>query len=422
MRSRHVIFPTVTVLLALLMLVPAAVTMGQTFDPLELTGSLHGAHYKILVPENWNGTLLVYAHGYSSIPVENPDAAFLGEPTENLLLAQGYALAGSGFRGAGWTVEEGIKDTKRLTEFFKSNVGHPKRVILYGNSMGSVVVLKSAEKYLGLYDGTISMCSLGAGTTGNWDLKLDLALAYDVTFGWPESWGAVGDVRDDINFDTEVFPKVIGEFSNPSNYGYFEFIRLVNGLPMGGFYAPAGSLGPGMIVNAFLFTSGRAELEARAGGPVAQNVDHVYRLDGDEWSYLESLGVNVDGLLAAMNVQTNIEARRSARSYLERYADYRGHLHGPVLMLHNIQDPLAPVELTSAYVKTLAAVGKADLLVRAYTDRVGHCNFTPGQVGATVLAMEAWLETGTPPGAAFFPEALEFVDGYEPGPWPQPPQ
>ena len=91
-------------------------------------------------------------------------------------------------------------------------------------------------------------------------------------------------------------------------------------------------------------------------------------------------------------------------------------------MLHNIQDPLAPVELTSAYVETLAAVGKADLLVRAYTDRVGHCNFTPGQVGATVLAMEAWLETGTPPGAAFFPEALEFVDGYEPGPWPQPPQ
>jgi pimeloyl-ACP methyl ester carboxylesterase len=288
--------------------------------------------------------------------------------------------------------------------------------------MGSVVALKSTEKHVGLYDGTISMCSLGAGTTGNWDLKLDLALAYDVAFGWPDAWGTVGNVRDDINFDAEVFPKFIGEFTNPANRGRFEFIRLVNGLPEGGFYAPAGSLGPGAIVNAYLFTAGRAELEARAGGAVAQNLDHVYRLDDDERVYLQSLGVDVDDLLAAMNARTDIEARRSARSYLERYADYRGHIHGPVLLIHNIEDPLAPVELTSAYLETVAATGKADHLVRVFTDRVGHCNFTPEQVRATILAMDAWLDSGTPPGDAFFPTDLEFVHGYEPGPWPQPPQ
>ena len=32
--------------------------------PVNLEGSLNGANYTIRVPVNWNGTLLVYAHGY----------------------------------------------------------------------------------------------------------------------------------------------------------------------------------------------------------------------------------------------------------------------------------------------------------------------------------------------------------------------
>lgn len=32
--------------------------------PLDLSGELHGAPYRIRVPAVWNGTLLVFAHGY----------------------------------------------------------------------------------------------------------------------------------------------------------------------------------------------------------------------------------------------------------------------------------------------------------------------------------------------------------------------
>ena len=32
--------------------------------PVELSGELKGAPFRIAVPENWNGTLFVYAHGY----------------------------------------------------------------------------------------------------------------------------------------------------------------------------------------------------------------------------------------------------------------------------------------------------------------------------------------------------------------------
>ena len=411
----------VVVLTALVIQAPFSFVAAST-GPLDLEGELKGAPYVIRVPEDWNGTLLVYAHGYSGVPVEAPDAAFGGDPVETLLLGEGYALAASGFQGSGWTVEDGIKDTQRLVTFFRQQVAAPDRVILYGNSMGSVVVLKSMEKYPAYYDGAVSLCSSGAGSTGNWDMKLVQAVAYDAAFGWPAEWGDVGDVKDDINFDTEVFPKFIAEFSDPDNFGLLEFVRLVSDLPSGGYYAPAGFLGPAAIINTYLFTAGRAELEIKAGGPVAQNVDHVYSLSAEETTYLQDLGVDVDGMLSAMNAQANISADPSARAYLERYADFRGQIHDPVLMVHSIEDPMLPVEHTSAYLATVTEKGNEDLLVRAYTDRVGHCNFTGEQLLASMTALEGWLDTGTPPSDADFPEALEFVHGFEPGPWPQPPQ
>lgn len=416
----HVVW--VGVLLAALVIQAPFSFVAASIGPLDLEGELKGVPYVIRVPEDWNGTLLVYAHGYSGDPILTPDAAFGGDPVEALLLGEGYALAASGFEGAGWTVKSGLKDTQRLVTFFRQQVAAPGRVILYGNSMGTVVVLESMEKYPAYYDGAVSLCSSGAGSTGNWDMKLVQALAYDAAFGWPAEWGEVGDVKDDINYNTEVFPKFIAEFSDPANFGRLEFVRLVSDLPLGGYYAPAGFLGPAAIVNTYLFTAGRAELEIKAGGPVVQNVDHVYSLSAEETAYLQDLGVDVEDLLATMNTQTNITAYPPARAYLKRYADFRGQIHGPVVMVHSIEDPMLPVEHTSAYLATVTEKGNDDLLVRVYTDRIGHCNFTGEQLLASIVALEGWLDTGIAPGDADFPEALEFVHGFEPGSWPQPPQ
>ena len=176
-------------------------SMGLADDGIELTtelrGDIEGAPFVIRVPENWNGTLLVYAHGYGGDPVIEPDAAppSLEGSTESLLLSTGYALAASGFRSAGWNVEEGIKDTQRLVLYFKENIAHPDRVILYGISMGTAVVLKSMERYQGLYDGAVPICSVAMGASRNADFKLDFTVSYAAAFGWDESWGDIGDLR-----------------------------------------------------------------------------------------------------------------------------------------------------------------------------------------------------------------------------------
>jgi pimeloyl-ACP methyl ester carboxylesterase len=409
---------------------PIAMARNTPELPLELEGELHGAAYRIVVPENWNGTLLLYARGYSPNPVTSPDVAILGAPTEALLLEHGYALAASGFRNAGWNVEEGIWDTQQLLIFFRRNVAYPERVLIYGGSMGGAVVLNSMEMFHGLYDGAVPICAAPDGTL-NADLKLDFTVAYAAAFGWASSWGDIGDLPDGEE-GFQVYQQVMANFwgnfaqlSDPAVFARFEFMRLVNDMPLGAFYQPQGAqFGPGVALNMMLGYYIRYELEARAGGPAAQNANHVYSLSDADRARLMGLGMTdaeMDDLLATMNGMANIEARRSARQYLKRF-DPSGRIISPVLMLHNIEDPLAIVQSTQVYYEKVASQGREDLLMRAYTDRPGHCNVTPVQVLAMFEAMESWLDTGTTPGAEAFPTDLGFVLDFEPEPWPQPPQ
>jgi hypothetical protein len=74
------------------------------------------------------------------------------------------------------------------------------------------------EQFNGIYDGALCLCSAGAGAHSLWDSGVPLYLAYDVVFGIPPSWGTVGEVRDDIDFDTEVLAKLAPELSNIANF------------------------------------------------------------------------------------------------------------------------------------------------------------------------------------------------------------
>jgi hypothetical protein len=294
-----------------------------------------------------------------------------------------------------------------------------------------MVALDSIERFHGIYDAAVPMCSVAMGATRNADLKLDYTVAYAAAFGWDPSWGDIDDLKPG-NEGLVIYQRVMGDFygnfgqlANPAHFARFEFMRLVNDMPWGAFYQPQGAqFAPGAVLNMMLGYYARYELEERAGGPTAQNADHVYSLSDSDRARLLSLGMTVDemdGFLASMNAMANVEARRPARNYLERYADFSGLIQAPVLMLHNIEDPLALVQGTTAYYDTVAARGREDLLKRVYTDRPGHCNYTPEQVLAMFQAMEGWLDTGEAPSADDFPSELEFVLDYDPEPWPQPP-
>jgi pimeloyl-ACP methyl ester carboxylesterase len=406
---------------ALLALFPP-LALAQVSLPFEEAGVLDNAPYRIKVPVNWNGTLLVYARGTTRTtnPVGlTPLVAIPGTPPaiseqlaaqlENAVLSAGYALAASALpEGVGvWSVREGIHHTKTLTNYFKDRVAKPEKTILWSRSQGTVVGLDAAEKYPGIYDGSIAGCAVGAGSPRTWDISLDVLLAWKTAFGFPASWGNPGDIRDNINFISDVAPVIFANLFNPANIGRFEFFRRVLGVPREGFYPVQGAPPDASWLVSLMFfsTEVRGEVETKANGRVAQNLDHVYTLTADDKTFLASLGVNFDELLAVMNSDASkFEADIHARNYNKRYAEYSGRIRIPVLTLHTTMDGLVFTSHESAYRETVEDARSSDMLVQVFAQSVGHCTFTPAQWLEAVQAMTSWLETGQRPGPEFFPD------------------
>ncbi len=405
---------------------------AQRLFPKNLSGSIDGAPFRISVPSNWNGTLLVYAHGYRDKAdhpgeVDNRDADLAPSPAlEAALLAQGYALSGSAYKDNGWAVKEGIDDSKNLVLYFRRRVARPDRVILWGFSMGTVIGFKSIEQEDRIYDGALCGCAVGGGAPSSWDAAGDLMLAYDAVFGMPAAWGTPGDIRDDLDFDTEVLAKLGPELQNPANFPKFEFLRLVLGTPGRGITPPAPpNFYPNWVVTDMFFsTEARAELERRAGGPVSQNLNRVYTLTETEKAYLNTLGITpeiAEAYLAQLNSRRDINAPTAPRRYVEDNARYSGKILKPMLTIHTLYDPLVPVSHERDYSFTVTRAARENLLFQTYTNGNGHCNFTGEQLVAALTAITNWVNTGTKPTAANFPTALGFLDStFTPPPLNQP--
>ena len=97
---------------------PAATTFaalapdaGDTVDNTTTSrwaGMLGGAQYHVEVPANWNGKLVMYAHGYAGesnvLQVNNPSI-------RRHLIQNGYAWAASSYSKNFYDVRAGVEDT-----------------------------------------------------------------------------------------------------------------------------------------------------------------------------------------------------------------------------------------------------------------------------------------------------------------------
>src|SRR5579871_1698000 len=139
-----------------------------------------GANYKIEVPSNWNGTLVLYSHGYVFVgsPLVAEDA---GDPlTGATLLAQGYALAGSSYSQNGWALQQAFHDQIALLDYFDSHCGHPLRTIAWGHSLGGIITAGLIQLFPDRFNAALPMCGVLAGGIGTWNQALDGAFAFDV--------------------------------------------------------------------------------------------------------------------------------------------------------------------------------------------------------------------------------------------------
>jgi len=404
----------------------AVLALSGTAAAYTLEGEHSGANYKIVVPDaGWNGTLVVLAHGYrdkADHPGEVDDKSAMDAnftALANGLALQGYAVAATSYRDNGWAVKESIHDLIALRALFNQLVGQPETALLMGFSLGSLATARLAEQGDELFEGYLPACGVLAGSPRAWDMGAAGLLAYRLIYGMPDAWGTPADADDDVDFETEVLPTLFGQIFAPTDYGKWEFIRLISGakgptVPLPPVLYPAW-----LFTNFFFFTEARGEAERRAGGPYVQNVTHDYTLTLTEQAYLAALGFNAAPVLAAMNASARFSGEQSARNYMSHYATFSGELEDPVLSIHTKWDTLVPWGHESAYAATVAAAGQSDLLLQASTSGLGHCNFTPTELGASVALLESWAETGVKPSAAVL--ALFGLDAVSAPPaWPQP--
>jgi hypothetical protein len=146
-----------------------------------ITGSTDGgAFYKIVVPDAWNGDLVIWNHGFSLAPPA--PVTDLG-PLSDLQLAEGFAVAASSYQQAGWALFKTRNDLQNLVGVFKDNFGTPKKLFLTGGSLGGLVTVAAIEDAsIGNVAGAFPFCGAVAGSR-NWDAALDLRLVYDAVCG-----------------------------------------------------------------------------------------------------------------------------------------------------------------------------------------------------------------------------------------------
>ncbi len=357
----------------------------------------------------------------------------------------------------GWVVEDGVRDiglalaqARRLLRSTKGRL--PSRTILIGRSQGSIVALRYAEERSPLVDGVVTACTVGAGASRSWDTAVDVALAIDVAFsdevggGWPwgepELPGAAGDVDNDVDFATDVAPWIGWQFANnPTAFARFEFVRLVTGLPLDGFYPfNPHSINstlpdvPGLaefnwLGTVLLFaTEVKADLEAKAGGAVGQNLDHWYSLAEADSAYLGALGIRFESWLGEMNKRTIYAASPEGAAYTAQYRDFSFDTllpPRPMLSIHTTTDGLVLPSQETALRETLDAAGgvlKERQLKQKFVNANGHCSLTQAEWTKALNAMEQRLDRGVWPEDSFFTDdpALRFNSDFDPGPFPQP--
>lgn len=183
-----------------------------------LSGKLGDSPFEIRMPANFNGTVLLYSHGYrfsGPIPaafaaviggannpaytqITNPAfTAALGSPiayqsnnnpevapnstVAASLLAQGFALAGAGYAKQGWAAAEGVEAGENLINYIRGGgIKGVKNVRAWGPSLGGLISATIAERNPTKVQSSMPVCGALEGPLQAW------SGAMTVMFTWKQ--------------------------------------------------------------------------------------------------------------------------------------------------------------------------------------------------------------------------------------------
>ncbi len=421
--------------------------------------TLDGAAYKLLLPEQWNGTLLLYSHGYRQAQAAPPDfvePSTAPEPAPGYsdgdtgladnLLAQGYALAGSAYATNGWAVADGVKADEDLYRFFVDEVGTPNRVYVWGDSLGGLITQVIAEKHPGWVSGAAPLCGVLGGPVANVNLSLDVAYALK-TFVNPDLKLSGFTSWDDAVQNWETTADLLLEQAGDASTGVPKILMtaaLVDAPNQTRTYdgstieSQVRGYGEAVLTALGYATFGRYDIEQRVGGNPADNstTDYATRVSDSERALIETISPGAtDELLAELAAGERLTADPAAQAAFAETGTPTGAVQDPTITMHTAADPLVIVQNENLFRQRYQASGSTSDLIQLFTAPpatwsetdgapygAGHCNFTPESRLAVIALLDDWVKNGVYPGQTAIAAAMGEDNGYsaifQPGPWP----
>jgi pimeloyl-ACP methyl ester carboxylesterase len=380
--------------------------------PETLTGTFgDGATYLIQVPASWNGTLVLYSHGYVVPGSANPAEDVGDQLTGGWLLSNGYALAGSSYATTGWAIQQAIPDQLATLNTFDHLVGNPTRTIAWGHSLGGMITAGLIQTAPQRFTAALPMCGVVDGGVATWNVALDSAFAVQQLLG-PNAGLQVVNITNPANL-TIAEGLLEAAQATPQGQARIALASALGDIP--GWFdpsspAPAPTDYTAQESNQFLWETEvdgpfafafRAELEARAGGnpswttgvnfakQLSQSVDFT-----EVQALYSAAGLSLSADLATLNAAPKITADPGAVAYLKHNITFTGDISQPVLTLHTTGDGLVVTEAESAYKSAVDAAGDGQLLRQDFVSRAGHCSFTPAETIAAFQALIHRVNTG----------------------------
>jgi pimeloyl-ACP methyl ester carboxylesterase len=361
------------------------------------------AGYRIEVPKNWNGVLVMYAHGFAgagaALGVSNPSIRLR-------LLERGYAWAASSYSKNNYDVRVGVEDTNALALAFNDIAAKngrpldpPKKRYIMGHSMGGHVAGAAVEreaqqtaKHKVRYAAALPLC----GVMGDLEL-FDYFAAYQLAAqhladmkatSWPVPDFATS-VREPLKSALwEVYPTK----TTPVGDKVKAVVADLSGGARPLFDAGFASLG---VQRSIWDTSfgGDGTIGGILSKKATDTRDVVYQLDTDPALSADEKALND----AIYRLTPDADANPLRSDGVRWVPAVNGEFDVPVITMHTLGDLFVPLKMQQVYLERAKQKGSDALLVQRVVRGVGHCEFTYAEQAAAFDALVAWEESGTKP-------------------------
>jgi hypothetical protein len=359
-------------------------------------GVLNGAAYQVEVPANWNGKLVMYAHGYAG----TGNVLGVGAPSIRRYLVQnGYAWAASSYSKNYYDVRAGVEDTNALALAFnniaKANgrtLAAPSKLFITGHSMGGHITAAAIEDEAAAtainkvkYNGAVPMCGV-LGDTELFNTFAAQQVAAQTLAGFAST-----PVDKWADISTTVTNALFTKFPDtPTALGakYVSVLQNLTGGPRpmfnfgmafgGSFPSAYGTFGSDGTVTGIL---NKFSLDTNG---------ITYLIDGDAAG---TAALNA----AAQKLTAVATANRLRIDGLRWIPKTNGEFKIPVVTLHTLGDLFVPFNMEQVYQKRVAAKGNSAFLVQRAIRGVSHCDFTVAEQVTAFDDMIKWEAGGAKP-------------------------